>query len=199
MFITGGNKRLKKHIIIAGVPRAGKSTISQEISKRYGYQHISMDSVIAGIERVFPETGVDSDANVPELDNLYYISNKIALFIRAMMDSGEYEELDYGMVIDVYQLLPQDYVKNIDQSICDIFYFVTADVTPEERFEILKKYDTLKDYTFYKSDDENKSDCISIVEISKVLKEQCEQYKLPCFETSRKRNTIIDEFIKSIQ
>lgn len=103
------------------------------------------------------------------------------------------------MVIDVYQLLPQDYVKYIDQSICDIFYFVTADVTSEERFEMLKKYDTPKDYTFYKNDYENKSDCISIVEISKVLKEQCVQYDLSCIETSRNRSTIIDEFIKSIQ
>ncbi len=189
---------MKKHIIIAGVPRAGKSTVSQEISKRYGYQHISMDSVIAGIEKTFPETGIDSDANVPPMDNLFYISEKIAPFIRAMMDSGEYEELDYGMVIDVCQLLPKDYVKYIDQSICDVYYFVTADVTPEERFDILKKYDTSKDYTFYKTDDENKEDCISIVEISKLLKEQCEQFRLPCFETSRNRKSIIDEFIKSI-
>ncbi len=190
---------MKKHIIISGVPRAGKSTVSQEISKRYGYQHISMDSVIAGIESVFPETGIDSDSNVPPIDNLFQISKKIAPFIRAMMDSGEYEELDYGMVIDVYQLLPQDYVKYIDKSICDIFYFITADVTPEERFVMLKNYDTSKDYTFYKTDDENKSDCISIVEISKLLKEQCTQFELPCFETSRKRTTVIDEFIKSIQ
>lgn len=45
---------MKKYIIIAGVPRAGKSTVSQMIAKQMGYQHISMDSVIAGIEKVFP-------------------------------------------------------------------------------------------------------------------------------------------------
>ncbi len=43
---------MKKYIIIAGVPRAGKSTVSQMIAKQMGYQHISMDSVIAGIEKV---------------------------------------------------------------------------------------------------------------------------------------------------
>lgn len=47
---------MKKHIIIASVPRSGKSTISQKISNNLGYQHISMDSIIAGIEKVFPET-----------------------------------------------------------------------------------------------------------------------------------------------
>ncbi len=190
---------MKKHIIIAGETRAGKSTISQHISKTYGYQHISMDSIIAGIENAFPEAGINSCANIPPLNNLYHISGKIAPFIRAMMDSGEYDELDYGMVLDIYQLLPQDYVKYIDNSICDIFYFVMADVTPEERFNLIKKYDTPKDYHFYMADDEIMRDCISIVEISKLLKEQCLQFGLPCFETSRNRNDVIDEFIKSIR
>ncbi|MCM1991263.1 hypothetical protein [Oceanirhabdus seepicola] len=120
---------MKKYIIIAGVPRAGKSIISQMISKKFGYQHISMDSIIAGIEKTFPETGIDSDANTQPYDNLVNISAKMAPFIRAMMDSGEYDELDYGVVIDIYQLLPKDFVQHIDSSICDIYYFITSEVT----------------------------------------------------------------------
>lgn len=92
---------MKKHIIIAGVPRAGKSTVSEQISKICGYQHISMDSIIAWLEQVFPEVDVNSDADVPPRDNLSNISGKMAPFLRAMMDSGEYDELDYGMVIDI--------------------------------------------------------------------------------------------------
>ncbi|MCR4752122.1 MAG: hypothetical protein K5852_07485, partial [Eubacterium sp.] len=34
---------MKNNIIIAGVPRAGKSTVSHLLSKKYGYQHVSMD------------------------------------------------------------------------------------------------------------------------------------------------------------
>jgi len=71
---------VKKHIIIAGVPRAGKSTISQLISKIYGYQHVRMDSIITGIEHCFPEVGIDSEANVPPHDNLLNISGKNCTF-----------------------------------------------------------------------------------------------------------------------
>ena len=39
---------MKNNIIIAGVPRAGKSTVSHILSQEYGYQHVSMDSIIAG-------------------------------------------------------------------------------------------------------------------------------------------------------
>lgn len=181
---------MKKHIIIAGVPRAGKSTISQIISKNLGYQHISMDSIIAGIENVFPETGINSNADTDLQANIQYISSKIALFIRAMMDSGEYNECEYGMVIDIFQLLPKHYIQYIDSSLCDIYYFGTSEVTPEERFELLKRYDTPKDYTYYKTEVENKRDCADIVAISKQLKEQCRIYNLPYYDTSYNRDQI---------
>ena len=38
--------KMKNNIIIAGVPGAGKSTISHQLAKQYGYQYISMDSII---------------------------------------------------------------------------------------------------------------------------------------------------------
>ena len=185
---------MKKHIIIAGVPRSGKSTISQRISGTLGYQHISMDSIIAGIERVFPETGINSDADTDLWENIQYISSKMASFIQAMIDSGEYNECDYGMVIDIFQLLPQHYIQYIDSSVCDIYYLGTSDVSPEERYELLKKYDTPKDYTYYKSEKEKKEDCASIVTISKKLKEQCRIYNLPYYDTSYKREQIFHYF-----
>lgn len=186
---------MTKHMIIAGVPRAGKSTVSQMIAKKFGYQHISMDSIIAGFEKAFPSVGIDTEADMDVKENVQCISAKIAPFLRAMMDSGEYDECDYGMVIDVFQLMPEDYIKYIDPTVCGIAYFITSDVTAQERFELLKKYDTPKDYTYYKSDEENCKNCAEIVEISKYYKEQCEQYNLPCFETAVDRDKVIGDFM----
>ncbi len=186
---------MKKYIIIAGVPRAGKSTVSQRIAKQMGYQHISMDSILAGIEKVFLETNIDTDADVEPQKNLEFISSKVAPFIKAMMDSGEYDECDYGVVIDVYQLLPKDYVQFIKNDKCEIYYFISSDVTPEERFQILKSFDTPRDYTYYHSDEENKKDCEDIVNISHFMKEQCVLYDLPYFETSHNREVVLNGFI----
>ncbi len=190
---------MTKHLIIAGVPRAGKSTVSQLIAKNLGYQHISMDSVINGFEKAFPETGIDTGADTDTKANIQSISSKIAPFLRAMMDSGEYEECDYGMVIDVFQLLPEDYRKYIDPSVCEIYYFLTSDVTAKERYELLKQFDTPKDYTFYKSEEETRKNCKEIVEISKYFKEQCVLHRLPYFETARNREQVIAEFIKNLE
>lgn len=189
---------MKNNIIIAGVPRAGKSTISHRLAKRFGYQHISMDSIIAGFERCFPETGVNTYAGSSSMDTLHLISGKIAPFVRAMLDSGEYDEFKPGMVLDIYQLLPQDYMKYIYGANCEIFYFITSDVTPEERFVIQKKYDTEKDYTFYKSDEELREGASYIVEQSLYMKKQCMEYGLPYFETARNREQVFCRFLQDL-
>ena len=187
---------MKNNIIIAGVPRAGKSTISHLLSKRYGYQHISMDSIIAGFEKCFPETGVNTYQGLSSLETLRVISSKMAPFVRTMLDSGEYDEFEPGMVLDMYQLLPEDYDKYIRGANCEIAYFITSDVSPEDRFLIQKKYDTEKDYTFYKSDDELREGAEYIVEQSIMMKEQCKRYGLPYYETAKQRDLAIQRFLQ---
>ncbi len=187
---------MKNSIIISGVPRAGKSTVAHLLSKQFGYNHISMDSIIAGFERCFPDTGVNTYQGLSSMDTLRVISGKMAPFVRAMLDSGEYDENDPGMALDMYQLLPEDYEKYIRGANCEIVYLITSDVTPEERFAIQKKYDTEKDYTFYKSDEELREGAQYLVEQSLLMKKQCEIYGLPYYETARNREQAIAQFLK---
>ena len=130
------------------------------------------------------------------MDTLRVISVKMAPFVRAMLESGEYDEFTPGMVLDMYQLLPEDYDKYIRGANCEIVYFITSDVTPEERFMIQKKYDTEKDYTFYKSDDELREGAEYIVEQSVLMKKQCKKYGLPYYETAREREQVFQRFLK---
>jgi hypothetical protein len=132
---------MKRNIIIAGVPRAGKTTLSRMTAK-YGYAHISMDAIIAGFECCFPETGISTYQDLSSWDTLHVVSGKIAPFIRAMID-GEYSGYERDRaVFDVYQLLPGDYVKYFDGAGCKAFWIGSSDITPEERFAIQKKFDT---------------------------------------------------------
>ncbi|MBR5962246.1 MAG: hypothetical protein IKZ98_14780 [Clostridia bacterium] len=186
---------MKNNIIIAGVPRAGKSTVSHLLSKKYGFQHISMDSIIAGFEKCFPETGVNTYQGLSSLETLRVISGKMAPFVRAMLDSSEYDEFEPGMVLDMYQLLPEDYDRHIRGANCEIAYFITSDVSPEERFLIQKKYDTEKDYSFYKSDEELREGTECIVEQSIIMRKQCEQLGLKYYETATEREKNIQRFL----
>ena len=187
---------MKNNIIVAGVPRAGKSTISRLLSKRYGYQHISMDTIIAGFERCFPETGVNTYQGLSSMDTLRVISGKMAPFVRAMLDSAGTCGSEPGMVLDMYQLLPEDYDRHIRGANCEIVYLITSDVTPEERFLIQKRYDTERDYTFGRPDEELREGAEYIVEQSLLMKEQCEALGLPYYETARERDRVFERILK---
>ena len=191
----------KNNIIIAGVPRAGKSTISNMLSRKFGYQHVSMDSIIAGIETVFPELGINwwwaSNGEESERLNAFRnASEKVALFLKAMLESGEYDEFEPGMVADVFQLLPEHYVKYLSDKNCEIAYFITSDITREERFSIHRTYDTEKDYSFCFTDEEMLSHCSFVIERSQYLREQCIKYGLPYYETAKNRMSIFEQFIQ---
>ena len=192
-------RSMKNNIIISGVPRAGKSSISHRLSRIFGFQHVSMDSINAGFECCFPELGINTSAtDMTNIENLINISAKIAPFIRAMLDSGEYDEFQPGMVLDVFQLLPEDYMKHLHGQNCEIHYFITSNVTPKERFTILKTHDTPNNYTFHKPDNELKKMCADLVDESKFIKEQCKKYNLPYYETARDRESMFDSFIQYI-
>ncbi|MCL1807411.1 MAG: hypothetical protein FWG31_06890 [Oscillospiraceae bacterium] len=197
---------MKRNIIVAGVPRAGKSTLSRMLTK-HGFTHISMDSIIAGFEKVFPETGINTYAGMSSLDTLITISEKIAPFINAMMSSGEYGEHGFGAVFDVYQLLPCDCVKHIkpqkseikmDSYDVKIICLGSSDVTPDERFTIQKQFDTERDYTFYKTDEELREGADYIVEQSHLIKSQCKQYGLPYYDTSYNRFETFEKIFRNV-
>lgn len=185
------------NIIIAGVPRAGKSTMSNILSRKFGYQHISMDAIIGGVETVFPELGIKWwPCESFDIDILRIASEKVTLFIKAMLESEEYDEFKPGMVVDVVQILPEHYVEYLYGKNCEIVYFLTSDVTPEERFAIHRKHDTEKDYTFEFSDEEMRSHCRFVVERSRLLKEQCMKYGLPYLETAKNRDNVFEQCIQ---
>ncbi|HOP10968.1 MAG TPA: hypothetical protein PK629_05710 [Oscillospiraceae bacterium] len=62
----------------------------------------------------------------------------------------------------------------------------------------LKKYDTPQDYTYYKSDAEIREGCVYLVEQSRLMREQCEKYGLPYYETSKDRERLINDFIEMV-
>lgn len=193
---------MRRNIIISGVPRAGKTTLSR-LLMQHGWTHISMDAIIAGFEQCFPETGVSTYQGLSSMETLRLISGKIAPFIRAMIES-EYSGYEgERAVFDVYQLLPEDYCKHLASTNCVVYWIGSSDCSTAERLEILKTNDTDKDYTFYKTETELREGCEYIVEQSHLLKQQCELFGLPYCHTSFNRelvlNTILSDILKATQ
>lgn len=86
----------KEYLIIAGVARAGKSTLSSKIAMEMGYQHMQMDAIIDALEKTLPGAGINTHT-----DSMESISEKMARFINGIMASEEYAKFDYGVVFDI--------------------------------------------------------------------------------------------------
>lgn len=185
---------MKKNIIIAGTARTGKSTLASIISKKFGYQHIAMDSLIEGFEDIFPEMNIDTHKH-----SIEHISKRIAPFINAIIKSGEYDKFDYGLVIDVCQLLPEDYLKHIDLDLTEIYYLISDCDSGEERLKFLDQFDTEKEYTYHKSKEKRAEICSELVDDSKLFKSECQKHNIPYYDTLYKREEKFESILRLIE
>lgn len=90
-------------VILAGVPRSGKSTISKIIFEKYNYSYIPFDSFVSTFNKLYPELGIT------HYDDYKIVSKKIAPFVKELINYLIYE--DISVVIDIYQLTPDDVKK----------------------------------------------------------------------------------------
>lgn len=184
---------MKKNIIIAGVARAGKTTLCSLIAKEFGYQHLAMDALIEGFEDLFPQMDIDTHQH-----DISHISKHIAPFINSIIKSGEYDKLDYGLVIDVAQLLPGDFLAHIDQDLCEIYYLVTDCETAAQRLELLDKHDTPKEYTFHYAPEKRLALCEDYMADCLLIKGECEKHGMVYYD-ARDRDGAFRSILGSIQ
>ena len=130
---------------------------------------------------------------------MLFRSGKMAPFLQAMTDPEEYDQQNGPMVIDMYQLLPQDYVRFRLSDTCRVLYLLTGDVEPEERCAIQKKYDTPEDYTYELTGEERLESCRELVAQSRLMREQCEALGLPFYETARERERVFAAAVREIR
>ncbi len=94
-------KNVKKQplvILLAGLPRTGKSTLSRRIARKYGLEHISTDSVRKRIFRgvrqdEFGKGSYTEDRRIVVYDTIYYMSYTLLRHgIGCVLDGTFYKE-----------------------------------------------------------------------------------------------------------
>lgn len=189
--------KIKKHIIIAGVPRSGKTTVSSMLVEKGSYQHLNMDAIVESLEKSFPNLGITTYTTHPET-MVMEVSKKLTNFLNSIISANNYDKLDYKLVIDMLEITPHDYYYYIDKRFADIYFLGTPDLTPQEMFKNIRKNDTKEEYTFYLSDEELMKRCERFCDLSKYLEKECQKYDLPFINTSYQRNKKLKELVEKI-
>lgn len=186
------NKR--KHIIIAGVPRAGKTTLCSYLAESLKYQHLAMDTIVEGLEVAFPETGIEHT----DCWEFLPTCKKLIPFIKKVSSTSNYDKLSYRLAFDLYHITPEDYIKNINKNYCDIYFLGYPNVSVEEKFKQVRKFDTIYDWTNGKEDVVVKEHIKDYIDISKWFQEECKKYDLPFIDVSENRENILAELADRI-
>lgn len=173
---------MNKHIIIAGVSRSGKTTLALELSK-LGYTHYKMDSVIRGV-------CFSLNLNRHDWKNLSKILSTIlnTIIIENTSDTVFLEE---KYVLDVTHLFPRD-ISLIDLSNTEIVFLGYDTISVQEKCEQIRMYDKENYWSSKLSDEELLKITKLNIEFSKYIKEECNKYNIPYFDTSFNREEQIE-------
>lgn len=173
----------KKHIIVSGVPRTGKTlSICKTLAETGHYQHVMMDSITQSFEYVFPELEIfDGKTWIVGIEK---VSKKLIDFLAHLVHTKKYNDLEYRMLIDMYQLMPKDYIENINSECCKVYFVGYPTVNVEDKFKKIRQNETKWDWTRKVSDNELKERIKVYVEESKLIQSQCDRYSLPFFDFS---------------
>ncbi|MDE5889330.1 MAG: hypothetical protein K2H20_04855, partial [Bacilli bacterium] len=158
-------KKLYRHVIIAGTPRAGKTPVCSELLK-YGFTHYKMDSIKRGICDAF---GYDQhDWN--------FLNEKIAKVIKTIIlenSSDTVAGLEY-YAIDTCHILPKD-ISLFNNDVL-VVYLGYADIDVEEKVKEIRLNDKGHYWSSKVSDDVLRRMINANVNLSKEIREDCKRY-----------------------
>ncbi len=174
---------LKRHVIVAGIPRSGKTTLCLELDK-LGFTHYKMDTIKRAINQIWDWQESDWYKVSPKMGKLI---NKI---LRENRADTVYNHEYY--VIDTCHFLPCDVDLIEDDTL--IVFLGYKDISVESKVKEMREND--KDYYWSNSlsDNELENMVRENVEFSEVLSQECKKNNVIYFDTSYNR----DEVLKSV-
>lgn len=184
-----------KNILIAGVPRAGKTTLAKMLADELeNYNLITLDAVRNGFGDVFPELDInDRDGKNNTIEFPKFVSRMIYWNEKILKSH-------YNYIIEGCQILP-DIAENLfPDSI--IIYLGLGNKGPEEILQNIRKNDTPDEYSYHRSDERMLNSINRNIKLDKYIREKCELYKIKYIDTfdnrENKLKNITDEIKNSI-
>lgn len=172
-------------ILIAGVSRSGKSILAKKLCVNQGMSYFPLDGVISTLESLYPDIGIK------HFDDNLTFSPILADFVKELLSHLEYEDLD--VVLDTYQLFPNDYLQVFPDKSVPIVYLGYPNLSPVEKLGAIRAYQRTRDWTNRTDDHDMISILSQYIKESKIMASQCQEFGLPFFDTGTDFQSAIDE------
>lgn len=188
-----------KNIIIMGIGRAGKTTLSNMIKDKWNcYNLIRGDSLKWAIIRA---RGKED----------YYIKN---VDVQKEYEHGEFfqrtllelynslvrnDKNGYGYILEAGQLHPKIVREMVDSDKTIVICLGLGDLTAEDMVEQCIEYDTKKDWTYGLSREYILENAQDWYECNEMLKQECPKYNIKYIDTSKNRFEVLEEILHEIE
>lgn len=180
-------KKIHKHVILAGTPRAGKTTVCLKLLK-YGFVHYKMDSIKRGICEIFHFNQ----------HNWNEISPMMARLIQVILKENKTDTVAFReyYVIDSCHLLPKD-LSLIEEDVL-VVYLGYADIDCSIKLKEMRKHDKKYFWSHQLSDEELIQMIDANIKLSQYYREECQKYHFIYFDTSFHRDEVLQEVVQFI-
>lgn len=188
-----------KNILIMGIGRAGKTTLSEMLKEKYkSYSLIHSDSLkwamirAKGKEKYY-RTSVDKQKEFEHSE--YFQKTLLEFFNSSVSHDGNH----YGYILESGQLHPKVVKEMIDFEKTIVVCLGLGNLNVDEIVEQCVKYDTEKDWSFGLSKKNLKEHATDWYFANEMLKKECPKYGIKYYDTSVNRVSVLNNIMKEIE
>lgn len=182
-----------KNILILGVARAGKSTLSRMIKCKYqNYNLLHTDSVRSAFLKLLPERYI---AEFRDYENNVFFQDFLLEYFASQIRQSR-GICNY--IMEGAQILPKKVYENIDLNNTIIIFLGHGKLSAKEIFELCRKNDNELDYSYKKTDTELLEYAKDWEKKNELIKSECKKYGFKYVDTSIDRKNILNQIFKDI-
>ena len=189
---------MDKNILIIGAPRCGKSSLAKKLNKEKKLSVISIDNIVSGFH-AYPELKIHHDGSdvetaknlAPFMKNFLIELSEGSLFYDGVKFAIE------GTHIDFEELMPFLQSEKYREKY-EIIGLTCNDITAEELYKNIKKYDTEDDWTYWCDDEDLKNNAKYFIERNEYFNKQFKKYNIKSYDTSHDRESVLNKIIRDL-
>lgn len=187
-----------KNILIMGIGRAGKTTLSKMIKDKYNsYNLIHSDAlkwamIRAKDEEQYYRKNVDKQK---EFEHSEFFQRTLLELYKALIRN---DKKGYGYILESGQLHPRIVSEMIDFNKTIVLCLGLGNLTAEDMVEQCLKYDTEDSWTYGLSREYLLEHAQDWYKCNEMLKQECPKYNIKYIDTSKDRLNILNEILENI-
>ena len=189
---------MRKNILIVGPPRCGKTTLARTICQKQGYNLISLDDIVCGLEGI-PECEIRHD--LPSETIAKRFAGFLPIYLKQLSEGTSfYGGISYvveGTHIDLDIIMPLLKDKKLGSKY-EIIGLLYDGITSDTLFDNIRAHDTEDDWTYWCDDDSLKALCREFTDTDKVLENQFRKWEIQTYRIGKERTEDLESICETI-